>query len=113
MSFTANAFWLSLFMQDVQGLSALEVAVHLLPQAIGGIIVNIVAGLILHRVNNQLLAGIGALAYTGSAILLATMEKDSSYWAFIFPSLLLGVIGADLQFNVANASLPFHSNHQN
>jgi hypothetical protein len=30
------------------------------------------------------------------------MKEGSSYWAFIFPSLLLSVIGADLQFNVAN-----------
>jgi nitrate/nitrite transporter NarK len=89
-------------MQSVLGFSSLLVAVHLLPQAIGGITVNIIAGLILHRVNNKLLTGIGALSYLCSAILLATMKEESSYWAFIFPSLLLSVIGADLQFNVAN-----------
>jgi nitrate/nitrite transporter NarK len=89
-------------MQNVLKYSALTVAIHLLPQAIGGILVNIVAGLVLHRVNNKVLTGIGALAYIGSSILLATMKEGSSYWAFIFPSLLLSVIGADLQFNVAN-----------
>jgi predicted MFS family arabinose efflux permease len=104
MSFSTSAFWLSLYMQNVLRFSALEVAIHLLPQAIGGILVNIVAGLILHRVNNKLLTGIGALAYLGSVILLVTMKEGSSYWAFIFPSLLLSVIGADLQFNVANVS---------
>jgi hypothetical protein len=91
-----------LYMQNVLHFSPLDVAIHLLPQAISGIIVNIIAGLILHRVNNKLLAGIGALSYTCSAVLLATMKEGSSYWAFIFPSLLLSVIGADLQFNVAN-----------
>lgn len=91
-----------LYMQNVLRYAPLAVAVHLLPQAIGGIIVNIIAGLILHRVNNKLLAGIGTLAYTCSSVLLATMKEDSSYWAFIFPSLLFAVIGADLQFNVAN-----------
>jgi nitrate/nitrite transporter NarK len=104
MSFTTSAFWLSLYMQNVLKFSAIEVAIHLLPQAIGGILVNVVAGLILHRVNNKLLTGIGALAYLGSVILLATMKEGSSYWAFIFPSLVLSVIGADLQFNVANVS---------
>ena len=94
-------------MQDVLGYSAIKVAIHLLPQAIGGILVNIIAGLILHRVSNKLLAGIGSLAYLGSVLLLAVMEEGSSYWAFIFPSLLLSVIGADLQFNVANVSLLF------
>ncbi|KIM93413.1 hypothetical protein OIDMADRAFT_137782 [Oidiodendron maius Zn] len=110
MSFTTSAFWLSLYMQNVLGFSAFTVAVHLLPQAIGGILVNIIAGLVLHRVNNKLLTGIGALSYTCSAVLLATMKENSSYWAFMFPSLLLSVIGADLQFNVANmyvmSSLP-------
>jgi len=106
MSFSTSAFWLSLFMQNVLGYSPLSVAVHLLPQAIAGILVNIVAGLILHKVSNKLLAGIGSLAYLLAVILLATMSQDSSYWAFIFPSLLLSVIGADLQFNVANVCIP-------
>jgi nitrate/nitrite transporter NarK len=114
MSFSTSAFWLSLFMQDVLKYSAIKVAIHLLPQAIGGILVNIIAGLILHRVNNKILTGIGSSAYLGSVILLATMKEDSSYWAFIFPALVLSVIGADLQFNVANVSLsslqsPSHS----
>lgn len=92
-------------MQNVLKYSALGVAVHLLPQAIGGIIVNIIAGLILHRVSNKLLTGIGALSYLVAAILLATMRESNAYWPFIFPSLLLSVVGADLQFNVANVSL--------
>lgn len=112
MSFSTSAFWLSLYMQNVLGYSALTVAVHLLPQAIGGIIVNIVAGLVLHKVNNKLLTAIGASSYLVSVLLLANMKVGSSYWAFIFPSLLLSVIGADLQFNVANmyvmSSLPPH-----
>jgi len=105
MSFTTSAFWLSLYMQNVLGFSALKVAIHLLPQAIGGIAVNIVAGFVLHKVDNKVLTGIGALSYLLAVTLLAIMKEDSSYWAFIFPSLLLSVIGADLQFNVANVCL--------
>lgn len=107
MGFVTNAFWLSLYMQNVLRYSALEVAVHLLPQAICGIIINILAGLILHKVNNKLLTGIGALCYFLSSLLLALMKEDNAYWPFIFPSLLLSVIGADFQFNVANVSLLF------
>lgn len=95
-------------MQNVLGFSPLSVAVHLLPQAIGGISVNIFAGLVLHKINNKILAGVGALAYLGNALLLANMGRESSYWAFIFPSLLLSVVGADLQFNVANVCLLSH-----
>jgi nitrate/nitrite transporter NarK len=104
MSFSTSAFWLSLYMQNVLKYSALEIAIYLLPQVIGGILVNIIAGLVLYRVNNKLLTGISALAYLGSVILLAVIKQDSLYWAFIFPALVLSVIGADLQFNVANVS---------
>lgn len=91
-------------MQNVLGFSALGVAVHLLPQAICGIIVNIVAGLILHKVSNRLLTGIGAICYFLAALLLALMKEENAYWPFIFPALMLSVIGADFQFNVANVS---------
>lgn len=104
MPFTSSNFWLSLYMQNVLKYSPLSVAVHLLPQCIAGVLVNVVAALILHKVNNRLLAGVGSLAYVAASLLLALMKEDSSYWAFIFPSLVLAVVGADLHFNVANVS---------
>lgn len=104
MSFGTSSFWLSLYMQNVLKYSPLEVAVRLLPQAIVGILVNVVAALVLHKINNKVLVGIGSIACFGSALLLSVMEGDHMYWAFIFPSLILAVVGVDLQFNVANVS---------
>lgn len=47
--------------------------------------------------------GVGAISYLGSFLLLALLQEIRLYyWAFVFPALLLAVIGADLQFNVAN-----------
>lgn len=100
-------------MQRVQGHSPLSVAVRLLPEAIAGLLVNIVAGLTLHNINNKLIMGVGTLAYTISSILLSLMSAESSYWAFIFPSIILSVIGADMQFNVANVSLTFSAHSPN
>ncbi len=91
-------------MQEIQGLPPLIVALHLLPQAIAGLIWNFIAGRILHRVNNTLMMAIGALSYLASSILLSLMKSDSVYWAFIFPALVINVIGADFQFNIANVS---------
>jgi nitrate/nitrite transporter NarK len=105
MSFTTSAFWLSLYMQNHLSFTPLTVAIHLLPQAFFGILVNVIAGLILHRVDGKILVGIGALGYLISALLLANMTVGNEYWGFIFPSLFFSVIGADLQFNVANVSL--------
>ncbi|KAK3687372.1 major facilitator superfamily-domain-containing protein [Podospora appendiculata] len=112
MSFISSQFWLSFFMQSLQKLSPLEVALHLLPQAIAGLIYNMIVGVLLHRVNNTLLLAIGSVAYVASNVLLSLMRPDSSYWAFVFPSLILSVVGADFQFNVANMyvmqALPSH-----
>ncbi|KAK3319360.1 major facilitator superfamily-domain-containing protein [Apodospora peruviana] len=112
MAFISSQFWLSFFMQELQKLSALQVAVHLLPQAIAGLIYNIIAGSVLHRINNTLLLVVGSVCYVTSQVLLSLMKPDSVYWAFVFPSLILSVVGADFQFNVANMyvmqSLPSH-----
>ncbi len=105
MSFAAESFWVSLYMQNVLGYSPLGVAIHLLPQAFGGIAVNIAAAFILDKISNKLLMGLSAVCYVACALSLATMTAESSYWPHIFPYLLLSVIGADLQFNVANVRL--------
>ncbi|KAK1836377.1 major facilitator superfamily domain-containing protein [Podospora conica] len=112
MGFLSSNFWLAFFMQELQGLPPLTVAVRLVPQAVAGLVYNVIAGSVLHRVNNTLLLVIGSLSYIGSSVLLAIMKPDSPYWAFVFPSLILSVVGADFQFNVANMyvmqSLPSH-----
>ncbi|KAI0395922.1 MFS general substrate transporter [Xylariaceae sp. FL0594] len=112
MSFQATGFWVAFFMQQVQKLRTLDVAVRLLPMAIAGLLWNVLAGQILHRVNNTLIMILGAASYVGAALLFSFMRADSNYWAFIFPALVLNVAGADLQFNVANMyvlqSLPAH-----
>jgi len=59
---------------------------------------------VLHRVSNKLLTGIGALAYTAAFLILSFMKEDAIYWAFIFPALVLIVVGADIQFNITNVS---------
>ncbi|TIA06116.1 putative transporter, partial [Aureobasidium pullulans] len=102
MAFSVAEFFLALYMQEVWKWSPLTTAVHLLPMAIMGIIVNIVAGMIMHRVSNKALMLVGCFGYTIAFTLIAVNTIHSSYWAFCFPSFLLAVVGADLEFNVAN-----------
>ncbi|KLU82089.1 hypothetical protein MAPG_01166 [Magnaporthiopsis poae ATCC 64411] len=112
MSFQSSAFWLALFLQQIQRREPLDVALHLLPQTVAGLTWNIVAGSILHKANNTLLHGIGSVSYLVASLLLSLMGPDSNYWAFIFPALIINVVGADFQFNVVNMyvmqSLPSH-----
>lgn len=109
-AFSSNMFFLALFLQKIRSMSPLLVAVHLLPQVIGGILVNIIAGLLMHHISNKILISVGAVCYVLAFTLLSVMQEDSSYWAFIFPALCLSVIGADFEFTVTNmyvmSSLP-------
>lgn len=109
-AFSSNMVFLALFLQRIRRMSPLLVAVHLLPQVISGILINIIAGLLMHRVSNTLLISIGAVCYALAFTLLCVMKEDSSYWAFIFPALCLSVVGADFEFTVTNmyvmSSLP-------
>ncbi|KAF2797462.1 major facilitator superfamily MFS-1 [Melanomma pulvis-pyrius CBS 109.77] len=102
IGFSVLTFWLALYFQLELGYSALMTGVHMLPMVVVGLLVNLVAALILHKVSNKLLMGIGALAYICSFVLAAVQRYGDSYWAFSFLALCLCVIGADFQFNVAN-----------
>jgi hypothetical protein len=64
----------------------------------------VVAGAILHRVNNKLIMLVGALGYVAAFLLYSLNKTSYGYWPMIFPGLCCAVVGADLQFNVTNAS---------
>lgn len=104
MGFASVTFWISLYMQELKHLSALLVAVQLLPMVVSGTLVNVVCGFVLHKISNKLLMGIGAVGYTAALLTLSFLREDAPYWAFIFPGLILVVVGADIEFNVVNVS---------
>ncbi|KAJ5894507.1 hypothetical protein N7495_006198 [Penicillium taxi] len=110
MGFAAVTFFLALYLQELKHLSALTITAQLLPMVVSGIAVNILCGLVLHRMSNKLLMVISALAYTAAFLILSFMKEDASYWAYIFPALVLVTVGADIQFNITNmyvmSSLP-------
>lgn len=91
-------------MQDIQELPSLTMVAHLIPMILGGIMWNILAAKILHRVNNTLIMAFGSAGCIAAGLLFALMKQDSLYWAFIFPGMILTVAGGDLQNNVANVS---------
>lgn len=111
MGFSSISFFLALYLQNVKHYSALEITAQLLPMVVSGVLVNVVCGLILHKISNKILVGIGALAYTASFLILSFMEENATYWRYVFPALVLVVVGADIQFNVANVSLSVATSH--
>ncbi|KAK8127207.1 hypothetical protein PG984_008315 [Apiospora sp. TS-2023a] len=110
LSFPALFFFGALYLQEVFGYSPLIAAVCLIPAAVSGVVVNVLAGRLLHIVSNKLLMGIGAACFTISFLLVAVQRSGASYWAFTFPAFVIVVFGTDFEFNVVNmyvvSSLP-------
>ena len=108
--FSGNMFFASLVWQRIDKVSPLMVAVRLLPAGIGGILVNILAAMIMHKVSNKLIMIIGAVAQVISCALFSATATNISYWALTFPALLFAVLSQDLEFTVTNmyvmSSLP-------
>ncbi|KIW65367.1 hypothetical protein PV04_07633 [Phialophora macrospora] len=108
--FAGNLFWLTLLWQRINQLSPLMVAVHLLPAGIGGILVNVLAAMIMHRISNRLIMIIGAVSAVIACALFSAIYTSISFWALAFPALLFSVLSQDLEFTVTNmyvmSSLP-------
>ncbi|KAG9241794.1 major facilitator superfamily domain-containing protein [Calycina marina] len=101
MSFITNQFWISLYMQNVQHILPLMIAVRLLPQAIFGIAWSFMAEWLVKRIKGTYVMAVGAVAYFVGALLQLFIRKDTPYWHFLFPALLVTVVGADFQFVVS------------
>ncbi|KAF7880260.1 uncharacterized protein EAF01_012021 [Botrytis porri] len=102
MSFITNEFWIALYMQDVQHYTPLQIAARMLPQAVAGVFWSFLGQWLIQKMHGTIVMGIGSLMYLAGAILLLFIEEDTSYWLFLFPALVITVIGADFQFIVAN-----------
>lgn len=93
-----------MYMQDIQVLSPLLIAVRLMPQAIIGVVWSYLGQALVSCVSGRVLMGVGGLGYLGGAVLMLFVKPNTSYWALVFPSLCITVIGADFQFIVSNVS---------
>ncbi|KAF5876847.1 putative major facilitator superfamily protein [Botrytis fragariae] len=102
MSFITNEFWIALYMQDVQHYMPLQIAARMLPQAVAGVFWSFLGQWLIQKVHGTIVMGIGSLMYLAGASLLLFIKEDTSYWLFLFPALVITVIGADFQFIVAN-----------
>lgn len=91
-------------MQDVQGLSSLEVGIRLLPQAITGLILSPMIGCWMHKIPNQFILIAAALCQVGASVLLLFLREHSNYFAYLFPSLILSTLSMDWVRNVGAVS---------
>lgn len=100
--FVGNFFWMTLGWQRAYVDSPLTVALKTLPGALGGIIMNVIAAILMHRVSNKVLFMVAAGANVAASILLSASSKSISFWALAFPWQLLSVAGGDITFCVTS-----------
>jgi MFS family permease len=86
----------TLYFQDIMSASPLQVVAWYAPLGIVGLLISVLEGFILHLVPGRLLLVISGLGAVGSQLLLVFVPLVGSYWAWIFPAMVLGTIGLDL-----------------
>ncbi|CAE6401962.1 unnamed protein product [Rhizoctonia solani] len=100
-SFNALNYYATLFFQSVQLLSPLQTSISFLPLAASGIFLNVLSGLLIHRVRPQFLILVGLVLSVAAAALFAVIKPNVTYWAMSLPFLLL-LPGPDLCYSVLN-----------
>ncbi|CCX35448.1 Putative uncharacterized protein [Taphrina deformans PYCC 5710] len=109
-----SVFWFD----QVLGISAMLQVAYFLPLAIGGFVLSLGAGSVLHKVPSTMLIIFSTLVLVIPPLLFIFMPLDGSispaqrYWSYIFPSMLCATLGIDINFNIANiyisTTLPVH-----
>ncbi|KAJ5698708.1 Major facilitator superfamily domain general substrate transporter [Penicillium macrosclerotiorum] len=91
-----------LYMSEFMGATPLQIVAWTVPMAVGGLILSVTGGFILHKVSGTILMLTSCLGYVGSGILFAVLPVGGNYWAFVFPAMICGTIAIDISFNIAN-----------
>lgn len=89
-------------MSAFMGATPLQIVAWTVPMAVGGLILSVTGGFILHKVSGTALMIISCLGYVGSGLLFAVIPLGGNYWAYVFPAMICGTIAIDISFNLAN-----------
>ncbi|PIA89636.1 Drug resistance protein [Cercospora beticola] len=83
------------------GVHGLTLAAWYTPTAIGGLILCVAGGALLHVIPIMILLIISGIAWIGAPLLLAMAPLPVHYWSFVMPSMLCATIGIDLTFTIS------------
>ncbi|ORY67381.1 major facilitator superfamily domain-containing protein [Pseudomassariella vexata] len=104
-------FYASYYIETVLHTSPFQTAAWFAPLAVGGMILALTGGFVLHLIPGRILLIISGLGYILSVLLFAVMPEQSAsgepstsflYWSHVFPAMICGTIGMDISFNVTN-----------
>ena len=100
--FNAVEFFLTLFYQSVQQLSAIQTSVRFLPMVVTGAGTNFLTGWLVKRVRADILVLSSAAITALAPLLMAIGNPAASYWTYAFFATACTPICADVLFTVAN-----------
>ncbi|KAG4291284.1 hypothetical protein FPRO06_03170 [Fusarium proliferatum] len=116
-SFSLILFYASFYIESVLYTGPSLTTFWFIPLAAGGFILALVSSFVLRILNGRRLLIILCLGLLGSSILFSVipdtgMSNTFLSWAFIFPAMILAIVGLDITFNITNfiitTSLPNH-----
>jgi MFS family permease len=86
--------------QEVQGLSALDASVRILPSLIVGALMNLVIGIFVHKVPAFWIATVTSLLCAGSPLLMAVIQPSWTYWGNAFVAQLLQAVSFNALYTI-------------
>ncbi|KAI0006743.1 MFS general substrate transporter [Xylariaceae sp. FL0662B] len=109
--FSLFLFYASFYIQNILHATPIQSAVWFIPLALGGLILAITGGFVLHILPGRVLLLISGVGYVLCALLFALIPVQSEsdgpstshlYWAYVFPAMVCGTIGIDITYSVTN-----------
>lgn len=100
-SFNAIETLLTFYFQDVQELSATQTSIRFLPAPVSGVAANLAIGLLVSRVNANILVIVGCAVTCFTPIPMVVAGPHSNYWSSGFLATLLNPIGADTLYTIS------------
>jgi hypothetical protein len=101
MSVGISIWYSALWNLEVRHYTLLSTAAAFTPLGVGGTIAAIVSAKIIRYVAAEHVMALGSLASCVASVLLSTMPEQQTYWAQVFPALILTALGPDLLFTAA------------
>lgn len=112
---STNPVFSQLSIQEVIGHPPLLAAAWFSPMAVGGTILAVMGGIVLHRIPSHLLLVFSASGSLASVLLFALIPSDPAalnYWAWVFTAMIGGTVGIDISYNISSVfmttALPNH-----
>ncbi|KAL4750708.1 major facilitator superfamily domain-containing protein [Aspergillus terricola var. indicus] len=96
----AMELFASLFFQEVQGLSALQASIRILPSLAVGVLINVMVGQFVHRVPAFWIVTTASAVCAGSPLLMALVHPSTPYWANAFVTQVLQPISFGALYTV-------------